>query len=189
VFRTLPDIINSALTSALEKSNANTLSPGAISDILAHSIQSLDNTLTRDLLQLFPDPYFIEQLSDDEISATINDIESGGANSEIVARCMRGSTILVSLIDPLGSNLWVASLGDSQAGDFSDLLVHNTNIHPTLVLGIRHPDGHWTASQLSSYHNGINHAEKTKITAEHPGETDCIINDRILGALAVTRGT
>ena len=57
------------------------------------------------------------------------------------------------------------------------------------MLGIRHPDGHWTASRLSSYHNGVNPAEKTKITAEHPGEADCIVNDRILGALAVTRGT
>jgi pyruvate dehydrogenase phosphatase len=123
VFHTLPNIINLALTSALEKSTANTLSPAAISDILADSIHSVDNTLTEDLLRLFPNPAFIAQLSDDEISATINDIESGGANMGIIARCMRGSTILVSLVDPPGSNLWVASLGDSQAGDLSTSLI------------------------------------------------------------------
>lgn len=127
VSRTLPDIINSTLSLALENSNTNTLTPLAISDILTHSIQSLDNRLTRELLRLFPDPSFIAQLSDDEISATVNDVESGGANSEIVARCMRGSTILVSLVDPPGSNLWVASLGDSQAGDVSN--VTNTGHH------------------------------------------------------------
>jgi pyruvate dehydrogenase phosphatase len=187
VFRTLPNIINLALTSALENSNANMLSPEVISDILARSIHSVDNNMTEDLLRLFPDPAFIAQLSNDEISATINDIESGGANLQIIARCMRGSTVLVSLVDPSGSNLWVASLGDSEAGNF--LVFALRYIHPALVLGICYPDGHWAASRLSSFHNGENHAEKTKIKTEHPGEADCIINDRVLGALAVTRGT
>jgi len=182
----LPTAINLALSSALEKSTTS-LSPVAISDILAHSIYSLDNTLTEDLLRIFPDPATIAQFSADEIRAMVKDSESGEANSELIARCIRGSTILVSLIDPPGSNLWVASLGDSEAGDYS-IFLHNINIHLTIVLGIRHPDGHWTSSRLSSYHNGENQAEKARIAAEHPGETDCIINDRVLGALAVTRG-
>jgi len=31
---------------------------------------------------------------------------------------MQGSTVLVSLVDPEGLNLWVCSLGDCQAGEF-----------------------------------------------------------------------
>lgn len=122
VLTALPNIIKTALISAFKKSYAGTLSPDAVSDILDHSIQSLDHALTTDLLRLFPNSPYIDQLSDEEISATVNDIESGGVNSNIVARCMRGSTILVSLVDPSGSNLWVASLGDSIAGDFPALL-------------------------------------------------------------------
>jgi len=58
----------------------------------------------------------LSKLSDDEIKAVIHDSAAGGPNHAKVARCMQGSTVLVSLIDPNRDNIWVASLGDCQAG-------------------------------------------------------------------------
>lgn len=93
-----------------------TIDPKVISSVLEEAIALLDNTMTQDLLRLFPNPEIISTLSDAEIASIINDADSGGANSAIVTRCMRGSTVLVSLLDPGAENLWVASLGDSQSG-------------------------------------------------------------------------
>jgi len=108
-------------------------------------------------------------LSDAEIRAIINDIDSGGKNLAKVLLCMRGSTCLISLVDPLRSNLWVASLGDCQA-----------------VLGSKTSAG-WKSSVLSSDHNGKDIGECERIKSEHPGEEECMLKDRVLGAIAVTR--
>ncbi|RDB25034.1 Protein phosphatase 2C C10F6.17c [Hypsizygus marmoreus] len=168
VVKTLPDMIKASLITLL--SDQDEPNPSSISDILADAISAFDNNLTRDVLQLFPDQRIISELSDDAIRILINDHDSGGKNAAIVARCMRGSTVLTSLVDPARSNLWVASLGDSQA-----------------VLGVKRSHGHWETSLLSSFHNGTNPDEKERILLEHPGEPDCVMDDRVLGAIAVTR--
>ena len=68
---------------------------------------------SKDLLDLFPGgEASIDKMSDEEIKAIIND---GGRNAAIVSRCMRGTTLLIALIDPHYENLWVASLGDCVA--------------------------------------------------------------------------
>ena len=42
---------------------------------------------------------------------------------------------------------------------------------------------------LSSFHNGRNENETERIRSEHPGEEEsCVSNNRVLGAIAVTRG-
>lgn len=42
---------------------------------------------------------------------------------------------------------------------------------------------------MSSNHNGNNNVEVARIRKEHPGEHgQCVSNDRVLGAIAVTRG-
>jgi pyruvate dehydrogenase phosphatase len=102
------------------------------------AISEVDDAITRDIVGLFPaGPKYppselvgaglgglvpqirqIEELSDDQIDAIVNDMESGGVNNAKVLRGLRGSTALVSLVDPSGENLWVASLGDCQAGSF-----------------------------------------------------------------------
>ena len=46
----------------------------------------------------------------------VNDKESGGKVYNATIRCMRGSTAIIALVDPGGSNIWVANLGDCQAG-------------------------------------------------------------------------
>lgn len=117
VAETLPPLIQVVLGSALKNANGNALAPGIVSNILVRTIANFDEAILQDVLDLFPGgPDAIQLLSTDTISAIINDLESGGANHTKVMRCMHGSTVLVSLVDPVRENLWVASLGDCQAG-------------------------------------------------------------------------
>ena len=121
------------------------------------AISEVDDAITRDIVGLFPGGpeqtpgcqivdarslatqiRQIEELSDDEIHAIVNDMQAGGVNNAKVLRGMRGSTVLVSLVDPSGRNLWVASLGDCQAGSgcFSYILglFADTVIGPTISI-------------------------------------------------------
>jgi pyruvate dehydrogenase phosphatase len=57
-----------------------------------------------------------------------------------------------------------------------------------LVLGVKQASGVWAASVLSTNHNGTEAAEVERIRIEHPGEDECVLRDRVLGSIAVTRG-
>ncbi|TFK75287.1 protein serine threonine phosphatase 2C [Pluteus cervinus] len=166
---TLPQLIHTALQARLSDS-ANPPSTEEISAILTDSVVSIDEQLTRDILKLFPSPDAILALSATEIFTTINDHLKGGQNAAVVTRCMRGTTVLFTLLDPSKSNLWVASLGDCQA-----------------VLGKKALNREWEIETLSSHHNGSDAQEAERVRQEHPGEWECILNNRVLGALAVTR--
>ena len=88
-----------------------------MSDLLSKAVVAYDDSLTKELYGIFPGGRDeLSKLSDDEIKAVIHDSAAGGPNHAKVARCMQGSTVLVSLIDPNRDNIWVASLGDCQAG-------------------------------------------------------------------------
>ncbi|EIW82990.1 protein serine threonine phosphatase 2C [Coniophora puteana RWD-64-598 SS2] len=168
VVTTYPGILKGMLTTALA---AGTLEPAAVSHLLANSVKGIDDSITQDLLDLFPGgEEAVLKLSDDQISAVINDHESGGKNNAKVIRCLRGTTALVSLVDPGAKNLWVASLGDCQA-----------------VLGTKSSSGQLDASLLSANHNGAEKSEVDRIRSEHPGEEEVVLRDRVLGAIAVTR--
>lgn len=56
------------------------------------------------------------------------------------------------------------------------------------VLGTRPEGGEWSAELLSFAHNGENPVEASRVRAAHPGEPECMLNDRVLGVIAVTRG-
>ena len=112
----LPAQLQSALVNLLVASEFK-INPDSISDLLSEVIVSYDDSLTKDLYDIFPGGHEeLKKLSDDEIKAVIHDSAAGGPNHAKVARCMQGSTVLVSLIDPSRDNIWVASLGDCQAG-------------------------------------------------------------------------
>ncbi|KAF7376018.1 Serine/threonine protein phosphatase 2C [Mycena sanguinolenta] len=136
--------------------------PLDVPELLRKAIADVDARMGQDLQDLFPGG--LDGLSDDEIAATIND---NGLNSAKVLRCMRGSTVLVALHS--GDDVWVASLGDCQC-----------------VLGAKTTSG-WQTTVLSSNHNGTDADEAARIHQEHPGEPECILRDRVLGAIAVTR--
>ena len=84
---------------------------------------SFDEAIAGDVLDLFPGG--IESLStysDEQIKRKINDIYTGGENYKKARLCMYGTTALVALVDPDHENLWLANLGDCQAGlHFSSL--------------------------------------------------------------------
>lgn len=109
-------MVQESLILAISAADGKALSSEEVSQILAENISSFDNQLTEDVLRIFPSPEAIAALSDDEINTIINDTDLGGKNLTAIMRCMRGSTVLVTLTDATKSNLWVASLGDCQAG-------------------------------------------------------------------------
>jgi len=112
----LPRQLQSALINLLVESEWK-VDPSSRSKLLSKVIISYDDSLTEDLYDLFPGGIEeLNRISDDEVKAVIRDSAAGGLNHLKVARCMQGSTVLVSLIDPHRDNIWVASLGDCQAG-------------------------------------------------------------------------
>ncbi|KAJ7713951.1 protein serine threonine phosphatase 2C [Mycena maculata] len=164
VVATLPGLVHDALVNGLA---AGPLSAEDVSAVLRKGIADVDARIGQELLDLFPGgPEAIAALSDEEIAAIINDCRP---NSAKVLRCMRGSTVLVALIGPK-LDVWVASLGDCQA-----------------VLGAKGAKGEWEATVLSANHNGTDASEVARIRNEHPGEEECVLRDRVLGAIAVTR--
>lgn len=56
------------------------------------------------------------------------------------------------------------------------------------MLGAKTASGEWHSRLLSSNHNGADPAEAERIRSEHPGESESVLRDRVLGAIAVTRG-
>jgi pyruvate dehydrogenase phosphatase len=46
----------------------------------------------------------------------------------------------------------------------------------------------WNVEFITTEHNGDNDAEIERVCREHPGEPECVVNRRVLGALAPFRG-
>lgn len=167
----LPGRLQSALIDLLVRSQWR-IDPVSVSNLLSDVIISYDDSLTRDLYDLFPGGIEeLTKLSDNEIKAVICDSVADGLNHAKVARCMQGSTVLLSLIDPDRNNVWVASLGDCQ-----------------MVLGTRAgSSADWEVSILSANHHAALPSEIEALRAAHPGESGAILNNRVLGGIAITR--
>ncbi|KAF9562787.1 protein serine/threonine phosphatase 2C [Agrocybe pediades] len=161
----LPDIVQKELLKMLGKGDGYT--PADVSDALTRAISEFDKSIGEALLKLFPDADALAKLSDEEIHRVIS---SQRVNQDIILHCERGTTVLISLVSPVKSDIWVASLGDCAA-----------------VLGTTDSAGEWSATVLSSAHNGENEVEANRIRSEHPGEPECMLDNRVLGAIAVTR--
>lgn len=159
----------SLLTAGLSSTMANL---EGVSDALTRAIYDIDEAIKWDFLEIFPEEIDeIATMSDTTVKARVNDQCSGGLNHRKALRCMRGSTILLALVDPTKTHLWVVNLGDGVA-----------------VLGSRRDaNSQWNASILSDNHNGNNPAEADRIRQQHPDEPECIFDDRVFGNLAVTR--
>ncbi|PPQ99717.1 hypothetical protein CVT24_009700, partial [Panaeolus cyanescens] len=160
----LPGLINSALRALLDKTS--TPSPDAVADMLKDTVSKFDESIGQALRDLFPDESVLAKMTDNQIRDVIND---NGPNAAAVRRCTRGTTVLIALVDPSKSNLWVASLGDCAA-----------------VLASKKSDK-WDATVLSTAHNGEAKGEAEKIITEHPNEPEVMLDDRVLGSIAVTR--
>jgi pyruvate dehydrogenase phosphatase len=112
----LPSAIERALREVLAGPSTSAAAPATsvISELLASEIKAFDDQLGHDLFGIFPegiDP--LNDLSGEEIRSILNDSGERTLKGE---RCKQGSTVLLSLLDPGARNLWVASLGDCDAG-------------------------------------------------------------------------
>ncbi|KAG8723936.1 hypothetical protein FRC12_024404 [Ceratobasidium sp. 428] len=141
-----------------------------IESSITEAFVSFDNQILDQVRSVIPDPSALASMSDGDLDARINDQELGGANYQKVILNMRGTTALISLLDDHRKNLWVAGLGDCRA-----------------ILGVQLSDGQWEARDLIAPHNGSNATEMQKVKDQHPGEPEVTRNNRVLGAIAVTR--
>jgi pyruvate dehydrogenase phosphatase len=121
----LPIIVEEFLHGALEQNPERELTPDYIGDLFSQSILAFDDAIAHDVLDLFGGTVEqLEKYSDDEIKEIINDQHLGGANWRNARLCMYGTTALVALVDPEHVNLWVANLGDCQAGSVGPAAVY-----------------------------------------------------------------
>jgi len=162
----LPIIVTEFLRKHVD--HLHPISPAFISDVFSRSIVAFDDAIARDVLDLFPEG--LSGLSDKDIRRTINDQHHGGQNYKKARLCMYGTTALVALVDPQHENLWVANVGDCRA-----------------VMMTRDESDEWEIERLTTDHNGDNDDEVERVRREHVGEDECVLDRRVLGALAPFR--
>ncbi|KAF9265903.1 protein serine/threonine phosphatase 2C [Marasmius fiardii PR-910] len=166
----LPIIVQELLQKAFENEPSRLSDPAFISESFSRSITAFDDAIAGDVLNLFGGIEGLSKYSDAQIRQIINDQHSGGANYTKARLNMYGTTALVALVDPDYKNLWIANLGDCKA-----------------ILVSPKEDDEWEVNVLTRDHNGDNDAEVERVHKEHPGEPDCVIDRRVLGALAPFR--
>jgi pyruvate dehydrogenase phosphatase len=200
----LPIIVHELLHKLIPTPDAPLPAPDIVGDMLSHRITAFDNAIAGDVLELFPGG--IDSLparTDEEIQAVLNDFAGSGGNNngtgvnyQRARLCLYGTTALVALVDPTHENLWVANLGDCEAGTYArPLRVKKTRFwltgfffltHPVLVTP--DPDGRLPRHEvLNLLHNGSNAAEIARVRRDHPGEPESVMNGRVLGTIAPFR--
>lgn len=125
----LPVIVNELLYKLIPTPDAPLPTPDIIRHTLSSRITAFDNAIAGDVLELFPGGIeSLPDLTDEEIQAVVNDFSvpggagsngagaGTGANYKKARLCLYGTTALVALVDPAHENLWVANLGDCEAG-------------------------------------------------------------------------
>ncbi|KAL0947668.1 hypothetical protein HGRIS_013756 [Hohenbuehelia grisea] len=168
----LPIIVREFLEGHFEPNSEQKFTPEAISDLFTNAISAFDDAIAQDVLGLFGGSMEgVARYSDSEIRQIINDQHAGGANWRKARLCMYGTTALVALVDPDHTSLWLAQLGDCQA---------------TLVT-FDEKTNTWNTDVLTREQNGDNDAEIARVQKEHPGEAECVVDRRVLGALAPFR--
>ncbi|KAL1744580.1 phosphatase 2C-like domain-containing protein [Schizophyllum fasciatum] len=143
-------------------------------------IEEFDASLLDDVLKHFPqgpDTDWDDPLWDDR--GEVYEIIGYGKEDPIfcaVRRTIVGSTVIVAFVDKAKRNVWVASLGDSEAGA---LLV-------VFLLG-RIVDDRLHCVPVSDLRGVHNPSEVARLQAEHPNEPPVIFDERNLGRLPLTR--
>ncbi|KAF8898213.1 phosphatase 2C-like domain-containing protein [Gymnopilus junonius] len=168
----LPIIVRDFLREAEAATKEGTYAPEDISELFTKAIIAFDDAIAHDVLDLFGGSVEkLDDYTDAQIREIINDQHKGGANWRKARLCMYGTTALVALIDPEHRDLWIANLGDCQA----------------IMASPSNNAKDWKIEVLTASHNGDNDAELDRVKQSHPGEPECIVDRRVLGALAPTR--
>jgi hypothetical protein len=191
--RTLPPMIKQALDSLLRSFRGHGLS-AAVSGMLSDCITRFDHSITTDFTRMFPGgPAGLQGMSSTQIRRLFQDRMSGPGSQDLTAvtRCLQGSTAIMTLTDPSKHNLWIANLGDSQAGVLlgrhSFVLVSHFPTFIFKVLGSRTHTGDWSAAFVTALHDGNNPSEVSRVQNQHPGEPECMQDNRVVGFLGPTR--
>ncbi|KAF9009558.1 phosphatase 2C-like domain-containing protein [Cyathus striatus] len=167
----LPIIIRDEMRKLLQDKPGYTPPADVIAETFSRAMMAFDDAIAGDVLDLFGGLEGLKNFSDAEIRSIINDQYHGGVNWKKTRLCMYGTTALVALVDPDHHNLWIANLGDCQA-----IMVYPAK-----------DSTEWKMDLLTHTHNGYNDTELERIKKAHPGEPECIVDRRVLGALAPTR--
>ncbi|KAI0356170.1 protein serine/threonine phosphatase 2C [Trametes cingulata] len=164
--------LKDSLAAALRSRPSSSALPSLVSGIVKHALEYLDGRLVSDFLNLFPstEPQKLRALEASRVKQLLRDTSGENSGYRRTARAFGGTTALVSLVDPTKSHLWVGNVGDCVA-----------------ALGQKDAAGKWRGTVINSIHNGSNPGELERIRSEHPEETDCTWNNRVLGFLAPTR--
>ncbi|KAL4065190.1 phosphatase 2C-like domain-containing protein [Scleroderma citrinum] len=167
----MPIIVREFLEEMDLKHGGRAVPPPLIADMFSIAIRSFDDAIANDVLELFPGGLEVAmRMPDEHIQSILNDQLWGGKNFEKARLCMYGTTALVALVDPDHKNLWLANLGDCQG-----VMVSET------------ASQEWSYEVLTKVHNGENEHEVERVRREHPGEPECVVDGRVLGAIAPFR--
>ena len=113
----MPIIVRQFLEEITRKHRGRVIPPPLIADMFSSAIQSFDDAIANDVLDLFPGGLeSVRHMPDEKIYDILNDHTTGGENFKKARLCMYGTTALVALVDPDHENLWLANLGDCQGG-------------------------------------------------------------------------
>jgi pyruvate dehydrogenase phosphatase len=117
----LPAFIQERVATLLPQNTPRTEFAQTVSATICSAIEAFDDTLTAGLKNIFPEsPEELEGMSDAEVRDRLARDEDGSKRAMLV-RCMRGTTVVLAITDPTKKNMWIASLGDSVAGQTSPL--------------------------------------------------------------------
>jgi pyruvate dehydrogenase phosphatase len=185
VHKRLPSMVKMSLQALLQSTPTTSLKPELVSEALCNTVRHLDESMRSHLFDFLPHDH-LTKMSDTQLNRLISQRYSEW--NAISARCTQGSTALLALSDPLKKNVWILNLGDSIAGKNTTLLMLHPLSDTISVLGERSLSGKWTAVIVNSMHNGNNPTEYQRIRREHPSESACMTDNRVVGYLAPTRG-
>jgi len=123
----LPIIVKELLSSSPQERLQD---PAEVSRILSESTTSFDRAIAGDILKVFSGG--LEALADMPQSM-IQAIINRNADPQFLKKarlCMYGTTALIALVDPDHQNLWVANVGDCQAGPSPPLILGHVLTSP-----------------------------------------------------------
>jgi pyruvate dehydrogenase phosphatase len=119
----LPLILRHDLSFACSRTPGAFIDPELIASIFRDSIRAFDDSIAADVINLFPGGKekglkVLDEIDDDEVRRIVNDYDDGLVAYAKAKLCMYGTTALIALVDERQENLWVANLGDCQAGEY-----------------------------------------------------------------------
>ena len=109
---------------------------------------------------------------------------------EILQRACSGTTLAAVLVNISEQLMWAVGVGDSTVGAcfvYTQIPCLHSGESPALsTLGT---DGKRSFERLSDMHSPKNPVEYFRVAMAHPStENEVLIEDRVLGSLAITRG-